>query len=346
MRNIKILLTIFFLLSILIINVNSDILVPMDEVQTDHLKAYGLAYWVLKTYEKPCEWLLNYRYGSFLLPDSPEVRQKAVLMGVKIEVVSPEEVVQIYKVIDENNMEKVILEKAPKVAVYTPLESYLKGEKYDLSEPWDDAVLLVLEYAEIPFDKLYDREVLSGQLSKYDWVHLHHEDFTGQYGKFYRNYHTAFWYQKRVAWTENEMKELGFATAQELKGAVALKIREYVMNGGFLFAMCSACDTLDISLSAFGVDIVPPEIDKTPIDVNYSTKLNFDRCFAFNNFKLITDINVYEYSDIDISNYANVQDSHKEDFVLFEFSAKQDPVPTMLTQCHTRVVKGFFGQTT
>ncbi|HDS09793.1 MAG TPA: asparagine synthetase B [Firmicutes bacterium] len=342
----RIFFSVLIFLSFGILVPTGDILVPMDEVQTNHLKAYGLAYWTLKNHEKPCEWLLNYRFGSFLLPDSPEVRKKAGLMGVKIEIVSPEEVLRIFQEIEENNMDRVLLEKAPKVAVYTPIDSYLKGEKYDLMEPWDDAVILALEYAEIPFDKIYDREILSGFLSKYDWVHLHHEDFTGQYGKFYRNYHGAFWYQKRVAWTENEAKELGFSSVQEFKGAIALKIREYVLEGGFLFAMCSACDTLDISLSAIGVDIVPPEIDKTPIDVNYQSKLNFNRCFAFENFKLITDINIYEFSDIDVSIYSNPQESRKEDFVLFEFSAKHDPVPTMLTQCHVRIVNGFFGQTT
>ncbi len=323
-----------------------DILVPMDSVQTDHLKAYGLVYWILENYDKPCEWLLNYRDGSFLLPDSKEIRGKAGLLGVKIEVVSPQQVLRIFETINENNMERVTLEKAPKVAVYTPMDNYLQGSKYDPLEPWDDAVILALEYAEIPYDKIYDRGVLTGKLEKYDWVHLHHEDFTGQYGKFYRNYRNAYWYKKRVAWTKKEANELGFGSVQKFKAGVALKIREYVMNGGFIFAMCSACDTIDIALSAIDVDIIPAQIDNTPIDLDYQSKLNYDRCFAFKNFKLIPDVNIYEFSNIDVSNYFNPKESHKEDFILFEFSAKQDPVPTMLTQSHKKVVTGFFGQTT
>ncbi len=314
----------------------SEILVPMDSAQTDHLKAYGLAFRVLEQNRGTVQWLLNYRDGSFLFQDDQEVVKQAHVMGVSYQVVSPAAVEKIRKEIAENNMDIVELEKAPKIAVYTP----------PTSRPWDDAVTLALDYAQIPFTKIWDEDVLQGKLHDYDWLHLHHEDFTGQLGKFYATYRNAPWY---IAMQERNLqtaKEMGFQTIPQLKTAVAVRIKEYVVEGGFLFAMCAATDTLDIALAAQGVDIVPPEIDRTPMDPGAQNKLQYDHCFAFKDFKLVVRPEIYEYSDIDVSQ-ENFRNAHeKEDFSLFEFAAKYDPIPTMLTQCHVKTVKGFLGQTT
>ncbi len=316
---------------------NCAILVPMDESQTDHLKAYGLAFWALEDEQGiGVKWLLNYRGGSFLFPDNSNVISRANVMGVYYKVISPVAVKEIECEIAHNNMDIVVLEKAPKIAVYTP----------PTSQPWDDAVTLALDYAQIPFTKVWDREVLKGELSKYDWLHLHHEDFTGQLGKFYTVYRNSPWY---IAMRDRNLElahEAGFDTIAQLKKAVALRIKEYVVQGGFLFAMCAATDTLDIALASQGIDIVPPEIDGTPIDPDCQSKLDYSQCFAFKDFKLELRPQIYEYSDIDVSQ-ENFKNAHqKEDFTLFEFAAKYDPVPTMLTQCHKTTIKGFLGQTT
>ncbi|HEX5130866.1 MAG TPA: asparagine synthetase B [Candidatus Krumholzibacteria bacterium] len=312
-----------------------QILVPMDLKQTNHLKAYGLAYHALaKGYQ--VDWLLNYRGGSFLMPGGDDIVLDARLKNVSFETVTGSQVAQITAEIAENNMESVRLEKAPRVAVYIPA----------LKQPWDDAVTLAMEYAEIPYTKVFDEEVLAGKLADYDWLHLHHEDFTGQYGKFYAAYRQTDWYQADVRDSEARAQRLGFTKVSEEKKAVANKIRDYVMNGGFLFAMCSACDSYDIALSADGVDIVAPELDHDGITPGYQTMLDYDRCFAFTNFKLITSPLVYEFSDIDTSDYASARGSDADYFTLFEFSAKYDPVPAMLTQDHVSYVKGFLGQTT
>lgn len=315
----------------------AQLLIPMDFSQTDHLKAYGIAYWSLQRGVN-VEWLLNYRGGSFLMTAFPGLEEECRLRGVTYEEVSPTAVNQIYATIESENMERILLEKAPKVAIYTPPNK----------QPWDDAVTLALTYAEIPYDKVYDKEVLAGRLSEYDWLHLHHEDFTGQYGKFYGAYRNAPWYIEEVQVNEALAAELGYPNVSELKKAVARSIKEYVMEGGFLFAMCSATDALDIALAAEGVDIVDVPFDGDPPERDYQQKLDFSKTLAFENFRLYTDPNLYEFSDIDIppSFAPRVRDPETDYFTLFEFSAKYDPVPTMLTQNHVDVIKGFMGQTT
>ena len=309
------------------------LLIPMDEAQTDHLRSYGLAYWILEKTQTDVEWLLNYRSGSFLADDLPSVRERARSVGVTTEPMSEEKVQSIYAIIEEENMEKVMLEKAPKVAVYSP----------DYAEPWDDAVTLVLNYSLIPFETFYDKEVLEGDISKYDWIHLHHEDFTGQFGKFYGSFKYADWYRSQVTRNQLEAQKFGFKKVSELKLAVARGIKKFVLDGGFLFAMCSAADSIDVALAANGVDIVSKELDGDDIDPLAQSKLDYDQCFVFRDFKLITDPMIYEFSDIDVSNnYAGDSGT----FRLFEFSAKIDPIPTMLTQNHRNVIDGFFGQTT
>ncbi len=314
-----------------------NLLIPMDLQQSNHLKAYGVAYWVLEQGVN-VEWLLNYRAGSFLMPAGDALERVCRLRGVSYQVVSSAEVSSIYADIEANNMERVLLEKAPKVAVYVPPNF----------QPWDDAVTLALEYAEIPYDKVFDEEVLSGKLYQYDWLHLHHEDFTGQYGKFYALYRGAQWYIEQQALYEDIARKLGYNSVQEEKKAVARAIKEYVNQGGFLFAMCSACDSYDIALAAEGTDICAAVFDGTPVDPDCQKKLDFSKTFAFENFTPITDPLVYEFSDIDTTPRTGVspRGDMLDYFTLFEFSAKYDPVPTMLTQDHTSVVKGFMGQTT
>jgi hypothetical protein len=315
----------------------SFILLPMDETtQQNHLKAYGITYWCLSKNYK-ASWLLNYRGGSFLLPDAEEIRKECQIRGVSFEVISDAEETSILNEISSpsQNMEAIILEKAPKVAVYTP-----KGK-----QPWDDAVTLVLTYAEIPFTPIYDEEVLSDQLLLYDWLHLHHEDYTGQYGKFYAAYKNIPWYidQKRDA--EALAKKLGYEKVSQEKGAVAKKIRDFVIGGGFLFAMCSATDSFDISLAADGVDICESMFDGDPSEANYQSKLNFNNAFAFKNFTLERRPEQYEFSDIDMTLKRKVP-MDKDYFTLMEYSAKWDFIPSMLCQNHTQLVKGFMGQTT
>ncbi|WP_456315697.1 hypothetical protein [Pseudomonas shirazensis] len=315
----------------------SFILLPMDETtQQNHLKAYGITYWCLSKDYK-ASWLLNYRGGSFLLPDVSEIRKECQIRGVSFEVISDSEEASILNEISSpsQNMESVILEKAPKIAVYTP-----KGK-----QPWDDAVTLVLTYAEIPFTPIYDEEVLSDQLLLYDWLHLHHEDFTGQYGKFYAAYKNTPWYidQKRDA--EALATKLGYAKVSQEKGAVAKKIRDFVIGGGFMFAMCSATDSFDISLAADGVDICEAMFDGDASESNYQSKLNYGNSFAFKNFTLERRPEQYEFSDIDMTIKRRIP-VEKDYFTLMEFSAKWDPIPSMLCQNHTQLVKGFMGQTT
>ncbi len=310
-------------------------LIPMDLKQTNHLKAYGLAYSML-IQGVQVEWLLNYRGGSFLAQRHREMELEARIRGVLFELVDASAVSQIKATIERENMEVVLLEKPPRLAVYTPPNA----------QPWDDAVTLALTYAEVPFDKVYDREVLAGGLDHYDWLHLHHEDFTGQYGKFFASYRFEAWYLHDVQVNEKLAHELGFAKVSDEKKAVARAIREYVQNGGFLFAMCSATDTIDIALAADGVDIVSQELDGDGITPGFEGKLQYDRSFACENFALVTNPLIYEFSNIDTSNYARLRGPEADYFTLFEFAAKHDPVPTMLTQCHVNVINGFLGQTT
>ncbi|MFV0566289.1 MAG: asparagine synthetase B [Flavobacteriaceae bacterium] len=306
------------------------------EGQKDHLKAYGMAYWVLNK-ELKVKWLLNYRGGSFLLPDTEAIQRECKIRGVSFEVVSDSKTESILEDISSpsQNMEDVILEKAPKIAVYTP-----KGKL-----PWDDAVTLVLQYAEIPYDTIYDEEVLNDGLLLYDWLHLHHEDFTGQYGKFYAAFKTAPWYIEDKKNAEDLAKKLGYNKVSEAKLAVALKIRNYVLGGGFMFAMCSATDSFDIALSAEGLDICEPMFDGDASDAGYQNKIDFGKTFAFTNYTMERNPNIYEFSSIDMTNKRSIPQT-SDYFSLMEFSAKWDPIPTMLCQNHTVLVKGFMGQTT
>jgi hypothetical protein len=312
-----------------------SVLVPMDLSQTNHLKAYGLAFSVLQN-GKAVHWLLNYRGGSFIMPATKDLILEARLRNVTFEDVGGAEIAAIYSEIEKENMELVILEKAPRIAVYTPPDK----------QPWDDAVTLALTYADIPFEKVFDAEVLAGGLVEYDWLHLHHEDFTGQYGKFYGAYRHADWYREQQAQSEKLAAQLGFTDVPASKKAVAEKIKEYVLGGGFLFAMCSACDTIDIALAAAGIDIVPEEYDHSDVTPGFQDKLDYERCLAFSGFRLIANALVYEFSNIDTSDYAKARGSDVDYFALFDFSAKYDPVPSMLVQNHVNVVKGFLGQTT
>lgn len=315
----------------------SMILLPMDETsQVNHLKAYGITYWALDRSYK-ANWLLNYRGGSFLLPDTEEIRRECKIRGVSYEILSDAEANGIIDDISSpsQNMETVVLEKAPKIAVYSP-----PGK-----QPWDDAVTLVLTYAEIPFTTIYDEEVLSDALLLYDWLHLHHEDFTGQYGKFFGAYRNAPWYIEQKREAEELAAKLGYSKVSEEKMAVADKIRNYVIGGGFMFAMCSATDSFDIALSAEGVDICEPMFDGDASDPNYQSRIEYSSTFAFKDFILERNPVVYEFSDIDTTNDRRILPDN-DYFTLMEYSAKWDPVPTMLCQNHTQLVKGFMGQTT
>jgi hypothetical protein len=327
---------ILFLFSFLPKIFGTYILIPMDDSQKNHLKAYGIAYWTLQN-SVEVKWLLNYRGGSFLMEFHEEIENECIIRGVSYQVIANSKVSSILSYISQNdvNMDAVKLEKAPKIAVYSPKNK----------QPWDDAVTLVLTYAEIPYDVIYDAEILEGKLKDYDWLHLHHEDFTGQYGKFYAAYHNTPWYREQVRVNEETAKKFGYNKVSQLKLAVAKTIKEYVFNGGFLFAMCSATDTYDIALAAEGVDICTREFDYDSADPNAQQKLDFSKTFAFENFKISLNPYEYEYSNIDVSKTRKVA-KENDYFTLFEFSAKWDPVPTMLCQDHTSIIKGFMGQTT
>ena len=304
--------------------------------QNNHLKAYGITYWTLNRQLK-VKWLLNYRGGSFLLPDTENIRQECLIRGVSFEVLSNAKAESILQEIESpsQNMEAVVLEKAPKIAVYTP-----KGKL-----PWDDAVTMVLQYAEIPYETVYDEDVLNDALLLFDWLHLHHEDFTGQFGKFYGMYRSASWYINEKNEAEALANSLGYTKVSEAKLAVALKIRDYVIGGGFMFAMCSATDSFDIALAAQGIDICEPMFDGDGSDPAYQNKINYNNTFAFKDFILERDPLTYEFSSIDTTRKRNVPQT-TDYFSLMDFSAKWDPIPTMLCQNHTALVKGFMGQTT
>lgn len=315
----------------------TKLLIPMDGSQRDHLKAYGIAFWTLQR-DVPVEWLLNYRGGSFMIDHFQAIEQECLVRGVTHQVIAEAQAAAILAEIadPEVNMEAVKLEKAPKIAVYAP-ESF---------QPWDDAVALVMQYAEIPYERIYDPQVIAGALPKYDWLHLHHEDFTGQYGKFYRSYSNAPWYRDQVKESEDMAAALGFAKVSQMKLAVATRIRDYVAGGGYLFTMCSGTDSYDIALAAEGVDICASEFDHDPIDPGCQQKIDFSRSFAFRDFRLITDPMIYEFSDIDATDIHSRIGQTRDFFTLFDFSAKWDVVPTMLCQSHEQVVRGFMGQTT
>jgi hypothetical protein len=313
-------------------------LIPMDLSQADHLKAYGVAYHSLER-GRNVEWLLNYRGGSFLLDRDDEIAEYALARGVTFELPNAAVLAKLDETIENSNMSRELLEKAPKVAVYTPPNL----------KPWDDAVTLALTYAEIPYTTIWDEEVARGDLKKYDWLHLHHEDFTGQYGKFWGIYRGADWYIQQQLECEAMAKKLGFSKVSDEKKAIAEIIRDFVENGGFLFAMCSATDSFDIAIAARNTDIVGPEFDGDAMDPDCQSKLDFSRTLAFENFTLEKDPSVYEFADIDVTPQTMLANNAAEAmdyFDLFEFSAKYDPVPAMLTQCHENPVRGFMGQTT
>lgn len=316
---------------------SSEILIFMNDEQKNHLKAYGIAYWVL-TQDVEVKWLLNYEGGSFMMPYRPEIEDECNIRGVSYSVIPDSRAAAIAREISnpEVNMELVRLEKAPKIAVYSP-----KGK-----QPWDDAVTLVLTYAEIPYQVIYDDEIIRGDLHLYDWLHLHHEDFTGQYGRFYAAYRNAPWYREQVQEFEGAAARLGFAKVSDLKLGVALKIRDYTAGGGFMFSMCSGTDSYDIALAAEGVDICESMFDGDPADPLAQSKLDFSKTFAFKDFVLTKNPMQYEFSSIDATPVHARTAEHLDLFTLFDFSAKWDPVPTMLCQSHSRVVKGFMGQTT
>lgn len=314
----------------------NHLLIPMDYTQSNHLKAYGIAYWVIE-HGINVDWLLNYRGGSFMFEAFPKFEDELSIRGVDYQKISAGQKAAILAEVtaEDVNMDAVKLEKAPKVAVYSP-----KG-----AQPWDDAVTLVLTYAEIPYDVVYDNEVLHDSLKQYDWLHLHHEDFTGQFGKFYNSFRNQPWYIAQVKEIEEIARQNGFKKVSKLKLAVSLKIKEFAANGGFLFAMCSATDSYDIALAAMGTDICADMFDGDPAEPGANDKLQFEPTLAFKDFDLIMNPLIYEFSNIDATNRRRVP-KPLDYFTLFDFSAKWDPVPTMLCQNHTKTVKGFMGQTT
>jgi hypothetical protein len=314
------------------------ILIPMDESQKDHLKAYGIAYWVL-TKDVEVDWLLNYRGGSFMIKQSKTIENECVIRGVSYEIIADVQATSILQEIadPEVNMDVAKLEKAPKVAVYSPKNK----------QPWDDAVTLVLTYAEVPYEVIYDDEILDGKLPLYDWLHLHHEDFTGQYGRFYASYQNAPWYQEQVRYSESSAKARGFNKVSKLKLAVAQRIKEFTAGGGFLFTMCSATDSYDIAMAAQDLDICESMFDGDGTTADYNKKLDFSQTFAFKDFSLKTNPMEYEFSNIDATQTRVAKVRRDTDFfTLFDFSAKWDPIPTMLCQNHQQIIKGFMGQST
>jgi hypothetical protein len=320
----------------------SYILLPMDhKSQKNHLKAYGITYWVINQ-QVEAYWLLNYKGGSFAFNHTANFEKECKIRGVSYEVITNSEFIRIREEIanPEANMEAIKLQKAPKIAVYTP--DY--NEKGKRIQPWDDAVTMVLTYAEIPYETVYDRAVLEGKLAQYDWLHLHHEDFTGQYGKFYASNSGQEWYKIGQEKSEEQAKQMGYNKVSQLKLAVAKKIKEYVEGGGFMFAMCSATDTYDIALAAEGIDICEKMYDGDGADPNAQSKLDFSKTFAFKDFELIANPMIYEHSDID--NKDRGVDVDNDYFNIFDFSAKWDPIPSMLCQNHTQTIKGFMGQAT
>ena len=308
----------------------------MDDQQTNHLKAYGIAFLSIEN-EINVKWLLNYKGGSFLIKSNNFIENECKTRNVSYSLIADIQSNKILSDISRNdvNQEIIILEKAPKIAIYSPKNK----------QPWDDAVTLALTYAEIPYDIIYDKEVINNLLPLYDWLHLHHEDFTGQYGKFYASFKNASWYKEQKKSFEKNAKELGFNKVSQAKLAVAKKIKEYVLSGGFLFAMCSATDSYDIALASEGVDICQHMFDGDPIDNDIDTKLNYKNTLAFKDFELVKNPNRYEFSSIDATQTRRIK-PNLDFFTLFDFSAKWDPIPTMLCQNHMQVIKGFMGQTT
>lgn len=337
-RILIILLSLFFIIGhALQAEAQERVLIPMDASQNDHLKAYGIIFNHLLE-NQTGQWLLNYRGGSFMTANNSDIVRKSRVRGVSIEVISEAAAERIIQEVEQPNVNTaaINLETAPKIAVYAPPQTM----------PWDDAVTLALDYAEVPYDLIYDRDVLSGELDNYDWLHLHHEDFTGQFGKFYGTYRDAPWYISQVNQLQELASDLDYGKVSELKRDVVLEIRDYIGNGGFMFAMCSGTNTFDIALAAKDLDIVPTEIDGDPIDPNVNDRLDYSNTFAFHNFSVETDAYIYSHDNIDVEVNINRISESLDYFTLFEFSAKWDPVPTMLTQNHVSSIPGFYGQTT
>ncbi len=328
---------VFILLAITQFSFAAYILIPMDNTQKNHLKAYGITYWVLKK-DIEASWLLNYRGGSFMFKYNELFEKELKIRGVSYQVIADVQSTAILQQVadPEANMDEVKLHKAPKIAVYSPKNKL----------PWDDAVTLVLTYAEIPYDIIYDDDVMNGSLPLYDWLHLHHEDFTGQYGKFWANYRNAEWYQNDVKSTEETARKYGFSKTSQLKLAVSKKIRDFVSGGGYLFSMCSAPDSYDVALASEHTDICDHMFDGDPIAPNAQSHLEYDNCFAFKDFTIVTNPMEYEISSIDATQTRGRPGPDKDFFTLFDFSAKWDWVPAMLCQNHETVIKGFMGQTT
>ncbi|QCR22064.1 asparagine synthetase B [Pontibacter sp. SGAir0037] len=331
------LLSIAFFFLLAHVSAAAHLFIAMDQSQKDHLKAYGIAYWMLQQ-EQEVDWLLNYRGGSFAFQHSEKWERELLVRGVSYSVISEAQYHAILTEIAsvEANMEVMKLEKLPRIAVYSP----------KLKQPWDDAVTLVLTYAEIPYDMLYDEEVLAGGLLKYDWLHLHHDDFTGQYGKFIGRRRNQEWLRSQQQESENVARRFGYTKVSQMKLGVAKKMKEFVAGGGFMFAMCSATDTYDIALAAEGVDIVDAVFDGDGVDPKAQQKLDYSRTFAFRNFAIRLEPYDRGFSDIDNSRWERSLSQENDFFTLFTFSAKWDPIPTMLTQNHEKTVKGFIGQTT
>ncbi|WP_340103790.1 asparagine synthetase B [Rhodohalobacter sp. 8-1] len=337
MRLIFLFFSMLFLSATFSLQAQDRVLIPMDASQSDHLKAYGVVFNHLGENQSG-QWLLNYRGGSFITTQAGDIVRKSRVRGVSIELISESEAARIISEVEQPNanMAVVNLEKVPSIAVYTPADAM----------PWDDAVTLALDYAEVPYDKIYDEEVLNGDLDQYDWLHLHHEDFTGQFGKFYGTYRTAPWYIAQVNQQQDLAAKFGYNKVSQLKLNVVQNVKEYIGNGGFLFAMCSGTNTFDIALAAHDHDIVPTEIDGDPVDPNANERLDFDNTFAFANFSVVTDPFVYRHGNIDVEVDLNRISESLDYFTLFDFSAKWDPVPAMLTQNHVSSIPGFYGQTT
>ena len=331
----KYFLTFSLVLSFLISNA-SYILIPMDENQTNHLKAYGIAFLSIQN-EIKVNWLLNYKGGSFLIKSNDFIEKECKIRNVSYNLIADLQSNKILSEISSNevNQEVILLEKQPRIAIYSPKNK----------QPWDDAVTLALTYAEIPYDVIYDEEVLNNLLPLYDWLHLHHEDFTGQYGKFYASFKNATWYKDQKRLAEKDAKKLGYSKVSQLKLAVTKKIKEFIQGGGFLFAMCSATDSYDIALAAEGIDICQHMFDGDQIDNDINEKLDYTKTLAFKNFNLIKNPNQYEFSSIDATQSRKIK-TNVDFFTLFDFSAKWDPIPTMLCQNHMQIIKGFMGQTT
>jgi hypothetical protein len=311
------------------------LLVPMDDEQRNHLRAYGLVYNALRDGQKG-EWLLNYRGGSYLLPDLPELRRRAALAGVSVEPADEGRVTAIRRELAGGNMDAVPLEKAPRIAIYTP----------PTAQPWDDAVTLALQYAGIAFDKVWDEQVLDGKLSDYEWVHLFHEDFTGQQNKLYLGYRDAPWFVDQRRRALATAAQYRMASVPALKKAVAEGIRQYVERGGFLFAMCGATESLDLAIAGQGVDFAGAAVDGTPPDADADRRMTWARAMAFRDAHIESPF-LNALSDID-GHQVNVPGRRQPlgAFTLFGFSAKFDPVATMLVQSHRAVVRDFYGVTT